>query len=368
MILFLVNESAPPSRGAAPMDAPFFDRPQPMYSVAVESLSPGKAVAIDANAVSFPLPLDQLDGRYRVQAVFDRDRTGRGHASPGNLASAVSEVSFRRGAADTAELQLSWRIDEEPLPEAPNLRWFEMKSALLSRATGRDVMLRAGIALPAGWDDPNHRRRIFPAVYVVPGFGGRRDAAASMARLLADPATRELVPQAAWVVLDPECPLGHHAFVDSAANGPWGTALVEELKSRDSFAYPMPPTARMHWVSHGDVAQFIVKAFQTPSVSRTSIAVSGPEALTGDEIAERMSKGLGRPIRFRAMPPREFGAVLDRAFGPGTGERVVGFYEAMFEQPALFSSNVDLSAALARLPIAPTTVEAWARARASDLT
>jgi uncharacterized protein YbjT (DUF2867 family) len=145
-------------------------------------------------------------------------------------------------------------------------------------------------------------------------------------------------------------------------------ALVEELKSRDSFAYPMPPTARMQWVSHGDVAQFIVKAFQTPSVSRTSIAVSGPEALTGDEIAERMSKGLGRPIRFRPMPPREFGAVLDRAFGPGTGERVVGFYEAMFEQPALFNSNVDLSAALARLPIAPTTVEAWARARASDLT
>jgi hypothetical protein len=229
MILFLVNASAPPSRGAAPMDAPFFDRPQPMYSVAVESLSPGKAVAIDANAVSFPLPLDQLDGRYRVQAVFDRDRTGRGHASPGNLASAVSEVTLRRDAADAAELQLSWRIDEEPLPEAPNLRWFEMKSALLSRATGRDVLLRAGIALPAGWDDPNHRRRIFPAVYVVPGFGGRRDAAASMARLLADPATRELVPQAAWVVLDPECPLGHHAFVDSAANGPWGTALVEEL-------------------------------------------------------------------------------------------------------------------------------------------
>jgi len=229
MILFLVNASAPPSRGAAPMDAPFFESPQPMYSVAVEALSPGKAVAIDANAVSFPLPLDQLDGRYRMQAVFDRDRAGRGHASPGNLASAVSEVSFRRGAADTAELQLSWRIDEEPLPEAPNLRWFEMKSALLSRATGRDVMLRAGIALPAGWDDPNHRRRIFPAVYVVPGFGGRRDAAASMARLLADPATRELVPQAAWVVLDPECPLGHHAFVDSAANGPWGTALVEEL-------------------------------------------------------------------------------------------------------------------------------------------
>ena len=229
MILFLVGASAPPARGAAPMDAPFFESPQPMYSVAVESLAPGRAVAIDAGALCFPLPLDQLDGRYRVQAVFDRDRTGRGHAAAGNLASEVTELTLRSGEPDTAELRLSWRIDEEPLPEAPNLRWFEMKSALLSRATDREVKLRAGIALPAGWGDPNHRRRIFPAVYVVPGFGGRRDAASTMARLLADPATRDLVPQAVWIVLDPECPLGHHAFVDSAANGPWGTALVEEL-------------------------------------------------------------------------------------------------------------------------------------------
>jgi S-formylglutathione hydrolase FrmB len=31
------------------------------------------------------------------------------------------------------------------------------------------------------------------------------------------------------VVLDPSCPLGHHVFADSANNGPWGTALVEEF-------------------------------------------------------------------------------------------------------------------------------------------
>ncbi|NBQ16601.1 MAG: hypothetical protein EBU31_18785 [Proteobacteria bacterium] len=37
------------------------------------------------------------------------------------------------------------------------------------------------------------------------------------------------MPQAVWIVLDPETPLGHHGFVDSAANGPWGTALVEEF-------------------------------------------------------------------------------------------------------------------------------------------
>jgi hypothetical protein len=32
-----------------------------------------------------------------------------------------------------------------------------------------------------------------------------------------------------WVVLDPDCPLGHDVFADSASNGPRGQALVEEL-------------------------------------------------------------------------------------------------------------------------------------------
>ena len=32
-----------------------------------------------------------------------------------------------------------------------------------------------------------------------------------------------------WVVLDPNCRLGHHVFADSANNGPVGKALVEEL-------------------------------------------------------------------------------------------------------------------------------------------
>lgn len=145
-------------------------------------------------------------------------------------------------------------------------------------------------------------------------------------------------------------------------------ALVEELKTKHTFAYPMPPTSAMQWVCHDDVAQFVVKAFQTPTLKRATVAVCGPERLTGDDIAERLSRGLGRTIRFRSMPPREFGEVLDRAMGPGTGERVVGFYEGLLAAPERFSSNVDLAAALERLPITPTTVEAWSRKLAALLT
>jgi S-formylglutathione hydrolase FrmB len=31
------------------------------------------------------------------------------------------------------------------------------------------------------------------------------------------------------VILDPDCPLGHHAFADSENNGPWGKSLIEEV-------------------------------------------------------------------------------------------------------------------------------------------
>jgi hypothetical protein len=227
MILFLVDK-ATPARDA-PSDAPFYDRPQPMFSVAVEELVPGRAVRIDAASESFPVPLDALDGTYRVQALFRRNREERGHLAPGNLLSAEATATFRRGAPDQLDLELSTRIDAEPRPSLPNLRWFEMRSELLSAAAGREVKLRAGVALPPGWDDPNHRRRIFPAVYVVPWFGARWNDAARIAKLLADPATAGVMAPAVHVTLDPESPLAHHGFVDSPANGPWGTALVTEL-------------------------------------------------------------------------------------------------------------------------------------------
>ena len=227
IVVFLLSTDS--REGPRPLDAPFFLDPQPMYSVGVARLEAGKPVTVGADAVAWPVPMAELSGRYRVQAVFDRERTQRGHDVPGNLASAEATVDFEPGRTDTVALELTSALQADPEPSAPNLRFFEMRSPLLSRAAGRDVTVRAGIALPPGWDDPNFRRRMFPAVYVIPGFGGRAEAAAEYARMLAAPGGQAVVPQAVWIVLDPEAPLGHHGFVDSPANGPRGQALVEEL-------------------------------------------------------------------------------------------------------------------------------------------
>ena len=161
MVLFFIEDGA--LDRSAPIDAPFFSAPQPMMSVAVERLVPGMPVVIDDRAVSFPCALSALEGRFRVQALFDRDRSERGHLAPGNLVTAQGVLELRADRVDRLELDLTEALAPEPRAELPNLRWFELKSELLTGPAGEPVTLRAGVALPRGWEDPNHRRRPAPA-------------------------------------------------------------------------------------------------------------------------------------------------------------------------------------------------------------
>ena len=141
----------------------------------------------------------------------------------------MATVELAAGEDQVVNLELDQWIDAEPLPSADNLKWIEYESPMLSRALGRPVVHRAGVALPHGYDNPRADRRYWPTIYVIPGFGGDHREAEQLARLLANPAARSIMPQAVWVVLDPNDRLGHHGFVDSENFGPRGTALVTEF-------------------------------------------------------------------------------------------------------------------------------------------
>jgi uncharacterized protein YbjT (DUF2867 family) len=143
--------------------------------------------------------------------------------------------------------------------------------------------------------------------------------------------------------------------------GPW---TAPEVAAADSLAYPIPTTVRLQWISHEDAAAFVVAAFAQLPKGGHRIEVCGPESLTGDDIAARFSRALGCTIRFRPMPPREFGAIMDRTFGGG-GDAVASFYEAVHANPAIFSTRIDYAALSARLRIAPTTMEDFARRHAN---
>lgn len=146
--------------------------------------------------------------------------------------------------------------------------------------------------------------------------------------------------------------------------GPW---TAPELAQSNSFAYPIPRAANMQWICHEDAAAFVAAAFERPQLANAVYDICGPEGLGGDEIAERLTSALGRTIIFRPMPPLEFGAVLDSAFGPGAGAGATAFYEAAQTDPSLVSTKIDITSVLAALPVKLTSLETWARDHAHSL-
>lgn len=143
--------------------------------------------------------------------------------------------------------------------------------------------------------------------------------------------------------------------------GPW---TAPEVAAANRLAYPIPNTVRLQWISHEDAAAFAVAAFRQLPGGKHVIQICGPETLTGEGMAERFSRALGRPISFRPMPPREFGDFMDRAFGGG-GQEIAAFYEAVYANPDLLSTRIDYAALSAQLKITPVSMEDFARRSAA---
>lgn len=142
-------------------------------------------------------------------------------------------------------------------------------------------------------------------------------------------------------------------------------AIAAEVAQQDVLAYPMPDAVNCQWISHQDAAAYVVAAFKRGPVGNLSINISGPDHLTGTKIADQMGKTLGRAISFRPMPPQEFARAV--AYD-GNEAAIVGYYEAVFAQPEMMSTDVDHKAALDLLPITPMSIADWTRIYRGALT
>src|ERR1051326_3504185 len=244
LIVYLIRDGSKVGASESPSAGPFWDDPQPMFGVDVKDLAPGAAAIVDDSATAFLAPPSKLaQGKYRLQAVLDLHQDNSDwKREPGNLFSDTQKVDI--GATDgptTITVSLTRVVGARKLPEAPGLEWFEVKSKLLSDFHHRDITLKAGIALPAGYDPS----RQYATVYEVPGFGSDRSDAAGIATrrqaLRADAPETRLARETFWIILDPESANGHTLFADSANNGPWGKALTTELIPAPEARSPLKP-------------------------------------------------------------------------------------------------------------------------------
>ncbi len=205
--------------------------PEEFIARDVTNWKPGETLDFasgDKGILAYPEPLASLDlaGR-RAQAVvrfnpFER-QIGDG---PGNGYSQVATIGDAPRDQARPEFVVDQLVPPRTFPEETWRKEFIVRSRLLSNLFGRDVSLSAAVVLPAGYETEKTRR--YPTIFTVPGFSGTHYPSRSRFEPMLPEPTEGGV-DFVRVVLDPSCPLGHHAFADSANNGPVGEALVTEF-------------------------------------------------------------------------------------------------------------------------------------------
>lgn len=252
LIVLLQREGADLPRGSKPADGPFWEDPQPMYGIDVRDARPGDVMVVNDQASAYlgRAPGTLPPGKYVAQAVLNTGHklVSSWRRADGSLFTA-EPVAFTiddgKAAPQVVKVGLDVVNHVTATEAAPGVEFVEIKSELLSRFFGREVMMRAGVVLPSGYDAAATTQ--YAAIYEVPGFGGDHRAAIGKAKSRRDrkddSAEKTLSTRAFWIMLDPESANGHTLFADSANNGPRGEALVKELIPALEAKYRLKPAA-----------------------------------------------------------------------------------------------------------------------------
>jgi S-formylglutathione hydrolase FrmB len=206
--------------------SPNWFKPDPFFAADVKDWRPGQALILRGDALAYPTALAKLPkDTYSIQALMDLDRGARSFSTgDGNGYSQVLRRELDGASSGPIALKIDQVYRARPFKETDRIKLVEIESKLLTAFHGRPVRLRAGVVLPRSYAAEPRRR--YPVVYEIPGFSGTHFLAfTAAARGATDVAGIEMI----YVVLDPDCRLGHHVFADSANNGPYGQALIEEL-------------------------------------------------------------------------------------------------------------------------------------------
>ncbi|HTL05218.1 MAG TPA: alpha/beta hydrolase-fold protein [Gemmatimonadales bacterium] len=256
LVLVVARRAEPEPRYAISPSGPA------LFAVDLDALPAGRPVVIDSAALGFPWPLAQLPpGDYFLQAVvnvYELARRADGHriwvhlndgsqepfqVAAGNLYSEV--VPFRLGPGVTARVAVTHRIPPaEPAGDTDWVKHLRVQSAKLTAFWGRPVYLNATVLLPRGYAD--HAATRYPVVFTlghsVP-FSFSTDSARARGLGTLNPVTgletgfdfyrawsADGFPRIVAVSLEQQTPYFPDSYsVNSANNGPYGDAVVEEL-------------------------------------------------------------------------------------------------------------------------------------------
>lgn len=144
-------------------------------------------------------------------------------------------------------------------------------------------------------------------------------------------------------------------------------SALKDLLTHQVFSPPLLSSQAIAWTSAEDCAHAAILALESgarhPHNLGQDYRIAGPESLTGDDLAVRISRGLGQTIRYQAQSLSDFEHEVDAALGAGVGRRVAAkfrYFEAHPQEADLilarpYGPQVGLEA------FHPTPVETWIR-------
>jgi S-formylglutathione hydrolase FrmB len=193
----------------------------------------GAVAAVGAGAFAFPITnLAAVPvGDYVVQALFDSNPDLRLADAPGNIYSKPQKIHLDPAQGGNWKLELREQVPPEQLPaETAQIKFVKIQSKLLSEFYGRPIFLRAGIVLPRDYErDPSRR---YPLWVRIGGLDTRYTSVLSLMGKKSElPKIWQAddTPRLILLQLDGAGPNGDPYYVNSANNGPFGDALVQEL-------------------------------------------------------------------------------------------------------------------------------------------
>lgn len=223
LLIFMTNNPKP-----LEIIEPDFTNPQAVYVTGMEisNLDANKTIEINPDLLAFPRKFSEApSGEYQIMALLDRDHSytydGTG---AGDIYSQIIKANMPAGET---VLTLSKTVPARVVAVPDNVKIIEFESPSLSNFWGRAIKMQATVVLPPGYDKDKSQK--YPTVYGIHGYGGNHLSPLRGVPNLTKSMTEGKLPEMIYVYLNAQCSLGHHVFADSANNGPWGTALTNEL-------------------------------------------------------------------------------------------------------------------------------------------
>lgn len=143
-------------------------------------------------------------------------------------------------------------------------------------------------------------------------------------------------------------------YVDNLL-APWTRPDLED----GVLAYPLQADLTLPWISHRNLARYVEAALEQHGPVGTVLDVAGPERLSLCDMANTLSRTLGRTFEVDALTPDQFGERVGAALGADAGEALAGLYRAINADPGAFFDR-DFERARAQLDPDLEPMATWA--------